>query len=87
MLFNDLAVTMVPKAGIEPATRGFSSRPLAREIKHSRGDCQTGFRAILTKIKTVEGGAATHLDGAFEVIVLTEYQSADSSAVTGGLHV
>jgi hypothetical protein len=36
--------------------------------------------------KTVEG-AATHLDGAFEVTVLTEYQSADSGAITGGLHV
>ena len=36
--------------------------------------------------KTVEG-AATHLDGAFEVIVLTGYQSADSGAITGGLHV
>jgi hypothetical protein len=36
--------------------------------------------------KTVEG-AATHLDGAFKVTVLTRYQSADSGAITGGLHV
>jgi hypothetical protein len=36
--------------------------------------------------KTVEG-AATRLDGKFEVIALTGYQSADSGAITGGLHV
>jgi hypothetical protein len=36
--------------------------------------------------KTVEG-AATRLDGKFEVSALTGYQSADSGAITGGLHV
>jgi hypothetical protein len=36
--------------------------------------------------KTVEG-AATRLDGAFKVTVQKGYQSADSGAITGGMHV
>ena len=65
---------MVPRAGIEPATRGFSSHPPAREInrlrgiflsnplrkiKHLRGDCQTGFRAIRGKEKPSRGRPPT----------------------------
>jgi hypothetical protein len=50
------------------------------------GRLSNRFSADPGQRKTVEG-AATHLDGAFEVTLLTGYQNPDSGAITGGLHV
>lgn len=72
-------------AGNQPVARNFPVKPPTGN-QALRGRLSNRFSGDPGQRKTVEG-AATHLDGAFEVTVLTDYQSADSGAITGGLHV
>lgn len=72
-------------AGNQSVARRFPVKPPTGN-QALKGQLSNRFSGDPSQRKTVEG-AATHLDGAFEVIVLTGYQSADSGAITGGLHV
>jgi hypothetical protein len=73
------------EAGNQPVARRFPVKPPTGN-QALRGRLSNRFSGDPGQRKTVEG-AATHLDGAFEVIVLTEYQNPDSGAITGGGHV
>jgi len=72
-------------AGNQPVARRFPVKPPTGN-QALKGRLSNRFSGDPGQRKTVEG-AATHLDGAFEVTVLTGYQSADSGAISGGLHV
>jgi hypothetical protein len=72
-------------AGNQSVARRFLVKP-PMENQALKGGLSNRFSGDPRQRKTVKG-AATHLDGAFEVTVLTEYQSADSGAIVGGQHV
>ena len=72
-------------AGNQPVARRFPVKPPTGN-QALGGRLSNRFSGDPGQRKTVEG-AATHLDGAFEVTVLTRYQNPDSGAITGGLHV
>ena len=76
-----------PSNGAEnqPVARRFPVKPPAGN-QALRGRLSNRFSGDPGQRKTVEG-AATHLDGEFEVSVLTGYQNPDSGAIVGGLHV
>jgi hypothetical protein len=72
-------------AGNQPVARRFPVKPPTVN-QALKGRLSNRFSGHPGQRKTVEG-AATHLDGAFEVTALTGYQNPDSGAITGGLHV
>ena len=83
-IFNPL-LYQLSYLGTVPRTLPSGWRVLSRANQALMGRLSNRFSADPGQRKTVEG-AATHLDGAFEVTVLTGYQSADSGAITGGQH-